>query len=251
MLDPILNEPALLAGLAVIAAVVCQKIILDLRDRVQRRAGKPRPPKRVSYARTMVVLWLAALACLVAWLASGRGAAELGLGLGEGWRALAGWGAAAAVALYLIYSLLSTALSRRARTSLRRQFADAEGLDLVRPASPVEHRDFQLLSVTAGITEEIVFRGFLISVLALALPLWLACLVSIAVFVMAHLYQGTQGMLRILPITVIMTLIYVGSGLLWPAILVHVLVDATAGGLVALVDAFEEVDADQTEAVPA
>ena len=53
--------------------------------------------------------------------------------------------------------------------------------------------------------------------------------VSFFVFILAHLYQGVQGLVRSLPVTVIMTLTYVLSGSLWPGIIVHVAVDVMAG----------------------
>jgi len=243
MFQPLVQSPSLLAGLGTIVLMMIVMAVLDIRERLTGRRQRHKTAKRVTYYRTMALLWSVAAICLACWVASGRDLAMIGLGLGTGWRAMAGWVLAAGIAGYLVYSLIRAARSADTRRGLRRQFSNAEGLDLVRPTNAREHRDFQLLSLTAGITEEIIFRGFLIGALALVWPLWLAVLVSVASFIAAHLYQGPAGMLRILPITLAMTGLYVLSGVLWPAIVVHVLVDATAGGLIAITDAFEDRDA--------
>lgn len=248
MFQPLLQSPSLIVGLGVIAGMLAVIAILDIRDRLANESGTGRAAKRVSYYRSMAILWTAAAICLACWLASGRDLGTMGLGAGSGWRPVAGWVLAAGIVGYLVYSLVQAACSAETRQDLRRQFSNAEGLDLLRPTNAREHRDFQLLSLTAGITEEIIFRGFLIGVLALIWPFWLAALVSVAAFLATHLYQGPRGMLRILPITLAMTGLYVLSGVLWPAIVVHALVDATAGGLIAIIDAFEERDTAQAAA---
>ena len=243
MFQPLLQSPSLIAGLGAIVLLMAVVAILDVRERLSGGRLPEGASKRGRYYRAMAMLWIAAAACLACWLASGRSLDAFGLGAGTGWRALAGWTLAALIAGYLVYSVIQAAASVETRRNLRRQFATAEGLDLLRPTNVREHRDFQLLSVTAGVTEEIIFRGFLIGVLALIWPLWLAAAVSAAAFLAAHLYQGPRGMLRILPITLAMTGLYLLSGSLWPAIVVHILVDATAGGLMAIADAFEDKDA--------
>ena len=244
MFQPLVESPSLIAGLGAIALMLVVIGIIDIRDRMRGGRETAPAPKSASYYRSMMILWAGAAICLASWSASGQELGMMGLGSGSGWRAVAGWVLAAGIVGYLVYSLVRAATSPHTRADLRRQFANAEGMDLLRPVSAREHRDFQLLSLTAGITEEIIFRGFLIGVLALLWPLWLAVLVSVTVFLLAHIYQGPAGMLRILPITLAMTGLYLLAGSLWPAIIVHVLVDATAGGLIALADAFEEQDAE-------
>ena len=65
------------------------------------------------------------------------------------------------------------------------------------PQNTRERRLAILVSVTAGITEEAVFRGLLIGVgtQLYDLPLALVVLASLALFVAAHAYQGRRGLL--------------------------------------------------------
>lgn len=84
-------------------------------------------------------------------------------------------------------------------------------------------------SVTAGVCEEIVFRGLLIAVgVSLGLPLYVAAGLSLAVFTLAHLYQGPKSMLGVGLIGLVLTYLYLSSGSLLLPILVHVLIDLRA-----------------------
>lgn len=83
-----------------------------------------------------------------------------------------------------------------------------------------------VLSLVAGVTEELFFR--------LLLPLLIVMLsgsavvgfaVAIALFGYAHRYQGLGGVAGTLLAGVLLTLVYLLSGRLWAAMLVHVAID--------------------------
>jgi hypothetical protein len=86
------------------------------------------------------------------------------------------------------------------------------------------------LAVTAGVTEEIVFRGLLIAagVGILGLPAWTAALLSAAVFGLAHRYQGPAGMANAAFAGLLFTVLYGVSGNLLSAMALHVAVDLVA-----------------------
>ena len=94
---------------------------------------------------------------------------------------------------------------------------------LLLPRTPQERRLVAGLAVTAGITEEVVYRGFLIGavITVLGQPPWLAALVSLAIFVGAHACQGRTGMLGVLVIGALFTLLYLLSGSICCGVLVH------------------------------
>lgn len=83
------------------------------------------------------------------------------------------------------------------------------------------------LSVTAGITEEIVYRGLLIAVGmgALGLSKEAAAFGALAVFVAGHLYQGWRGMLVVTLLGFGLTVLYLRTGSLLLPILLHALID--------------------------
>ncbi|WP_250563579.1 CPBP family intramembrane glutamic endopeptidase [Sphaerisporangium fuscum] len=95
------------------------------------------------------------------------------------------------------------------------------------PRTPAERRLALAMSVTAGVCEEIVYRGLLIAlgVHLLRLPLPVAAGLALAVFVAGHLYQGWKGMLAVTVAGFALTMLYVKTGSLLLPVIVHALVD--------------------------
>ncbi|WP_193753138.1 CPBP family intramembrane glutamic endopeptidase, partial [Sphingomonas endophytica] len=99
----------------------------------------------------------------------------------------------------------------------------------LRAVTPVRRAELGwgvLLAVEAGVTEEVFFR--------LLLPLLIAQLsgsavagfvVATVLFGYAHRYQGVPGIAGTLLAGVLLTLIYLLSGHLWVAMLVHAAID--------------------------
>lgn len=100
------------------------------------------------------------------------------------------------------------------------------------PRTAHERRLFAGLSVVAGFGEEVVFRGFLLAVLAPALgDPWTALLLSSLAFGVLHVYQGAFGIVRTASLGGLLGVSVLVDGSLWPAVVVHVVVDLV-GGLV-------------------
>jgi uncharacterized protein len=97
------------------------------------------------------------------------------------------------------------------------------------PHSRVELASWLGLSLTAGICEEFIFRGYLIRVFQPALGVWLAAAASLIVFAAAHAYQGAKGVVAVGAVGTLFTLIVLVFGSLVPAMAVHTLVDAGEG----------------------
>ena len=99
------------------------------------------------------------------------------------------------------------------------------------PRTRQEKKVFALLSVAAGVGEEVAFRGYAVPVLAVAVGLpWSVGLTS-ATFGVLHAYQGRIGMIRTAFLGAALACGMLWSGSLVPVILAHVLVDLL-GGLV-------------------
>ncbi|MET9064708.1 CPBP family intramembrane glutamic endopeptidase [Streptosporangium sandarakinum] len=95
------------------------------------------------------------------------------------------------------------------------------------PRTPAERRGALVLSVSAGICEEIVFRGLLIALgtRVLGLPLPVAAGLALAVFVAGHLYQGWRGMAVVTLVGFGLTMLYLKTGSLLLPILLHAIAD--------------------------
>jgi membrane protease YdiL (CAAX protease family) len=102
------------------------------------------------------------------------------------------------------------------------------------PKSPRERAWYSALSLAAGLCEELVFRGFLLGVLAIA---WgsvaAASLASAAVFGVVHGYQGMAGAVRAAVLGVVLTVPVLVTGSLIPSMVAHFALDMILGLLLA------------------
>jgi membrane protease YdiL (CAAX protease family) len=89
-----------------------------------------------------------------------------------------------------------------------------------------------MLSVAAGVGEELAFRAYAILALAVVLGSpWWALVVATTSFGLVHVYQGGVGLVRTYLLGLALGASYLVAGSLWPAIIAHTLVDVV-GGLV-------------------
>lgn len=177
------------------------------------------------YFITILMLWGIALPILVLWAASGRDWAELGFTLQTGWMAYAGWALAALTAVFFLYQHAVISGSAKTREQYRDGLAENPLIGNFMPQTTDEKHVFDLMGITAGITEEIIFRGYLIWAFSFVLPLWGAALAALCVFTLLHLYQGARQLPGIFMMGGLVTLVFVVSGSIWPAIALHIFVD--------------------------
>jgi membrane protease YdiL (CAAX protease family) len=85
-----------------------------------------------------------------------------------------------------------------------------------------------LVSTINPLFEEIFVCGYVISALARTRGLSFAINVSMAVRLAYHLYQGTAGVVNIIPLGFIFAYWYARTGRLWPVIVAHALFDFLA-----------------------
>jgi membrane protease YdiL (CAAX protease family) len=85
-----------------------------------------------------------------------------------------------------------------------------------------------LLSVVNPIFEEALLCGYIVTALKERRGFWFAVNVSVALRVANHLYQGSMGVLSILPLGLLFTVWYARTNRLWPVILAHAAFDLIA-----------------------
>lgn len=164
----------LYAGLGVVAAFLLRSAYKDLTrpDSVPADAGPD--PRLPLFRETVASLWVVALCCFVAWLAAGGSLAALGFRLPAGVGGWVGNGLATLAGAVVLVQAAMVARSEDVRRRFAVQLDEAKGYDWIRPGSASEYRWFQAMAFTAGVTEEVVFRGFLIGTLALWMSPWAA-----------------------------------------------------------------------------
>lgn len=156
----------------------------------------------------------------------GRDMAEIGLTMHLDWKMVVALMATGAIVVFFFYQGWLLTKSTEAQYKVRQQ---------VRRISPIIPRNFRqlagfiLLAVTAGICEEILFRGFLINYLNMYTNIYSAALVSSIVFGIAHAYQGPRGMLQGMIAGIVFAGLYLFSGSLLAPIVLHAIVDIHGG----------------------
>jgi membrane protease YdiL (CAAX protease family) len=226
----------LLFGLLVLVLPAWDVVALR-RIAARIRAGEVALRMRL-YRTILVEEWVGAAIVLLLWFVPGRDAGALGLLPRSGSWVWAGYGLTVLVCAGLAVQMWWATRTPDARASARAALVEVSFLI---PNTSVERRVFPWVALTAGICEELVYRGFLIAYLA-ALPgvSWVAAAVlSSVVFGLGHAYQGPKGILRTAAVGLLLAGLYGLTGSLWASIVVHGVMDWTSGrlGFLAFADA--------------
>jgi membrane protease YdiL (CAAX protease family) len=174
-------------------------------------------PRIPAYVSSIASLWIIAALTATVSRFGGIDARQFGLAP-VGWIPLVAW-ALAVAGLGLGLLLLANRLGVRESALLLRLL----------PVSRAEKQAFAGLSVTAGFCEELVFRGFLLHVLAGPLGTLGAVAASSIVFGLAHAYQEASGAARAGLLGALLAVPVVLSGSLWPSMFAHTLIDIVSG----------------------
>ncbi|MGC4377677.1 type II CAAX endopeptidase family protein [Fictibacillus sp. Mic-4] len=127
------------------------------------------------------------------------------------------------VALFL--PVILSKYSKKYQDSL---FSQLNGIEELLPSTNKERWWWMVVSLTAGITEEILYRGFLYYSFHRIFPgasIWSIVCLSAVIFGLAHAYQGIKGMALAVYLGAILGLIYIEFDSLLPAMFIHVLFD--------------------------
>jgi membrane protease YdiL (CAAX protease family) len=104
-------------------------------------------------------------------------------------------------------------------------------VDPILPRTTAERRAWAGLALSAGVTEEITYRGLLLIALATLLPdaaPLLVVTVAAVLFGLAHWYQGALGILVTGLLGGVLAALYLATGSLLLPIALHVLIDLRA-----------------------
>lgn len=208
---------ALFAVLAVVLVAIPVFALLRARtddpDRAQERSVK-----HARYARTLLVLWGITALALYALRLHGLGPADVGLRAPNfAWEYLAGLIVPATFAIL----------------NLGRGDVDRNYLLKVGRVIPIDSSDwiwFVPLSVTAGICEEFLYRGYaLTQITALTGSLGLGFFLSCAAFGLAHVYQGKMGVVGTTITGALYAAVFLLTGSLVPCMIGHFVQDIVGG----------------------
>ena len=201
--------------------------------RLQQAIASGAPDVRMrAYGRTMLWEWSLAGAVIIGWAAAGRSFGDLGLHLSLGWGSMLGMGLSLAACGFLLRQMSVIATDPDAQAQLRETM---HHLRAVVPSNRREMRRFMALSFTAGICEELLYRGFLLWYLGQITSAWLAVLVACLIFGVGHVYQGGKGVLKTGLFGLVATALYLLTSALWAPMLLHAVLDMTSGNILSRV----------------
>lgn len=192
--------------------------------RMLRMIRSPRPNPRVPvYGAIIGQLWIMAIAIAGLWIRGDRPASALGLTWPSGWRL--GVTGGLVVALLVLHVQQTRALARWSPERRERLRSSKSSMIAFIPHTRAEYAWFQAVSVSAGICEELIYRGFLVWAFRPWLTLWGAVLVSVVSFGFAHAYQGREGAVSAGVVGAAFSVLAILTGSIVPGMLIHALMD--------------------------
>jgi membrane protease YdiL (CAAX protease family) len=100
------------------------------------------------------------------------------------------------------------------------------------PHSYGELPAYILLCMSAGIFEEIIYRGFMVNYFledGMAEIPWTAIIVPAVLFSLAHFYQGWAAIMKISVLAILLNLIFIYTHSLYPTMIIHFSIDLISG----------------------
>lgn len=175
------------------------------------------------YRSTSIALWV--IAALLALLVFSVEIAweELGFRLPSDWRF---YGVLTVILIASVFMAKSSNVTPQNYTTLRDAYAHVR---FSLPANPKEFRYLCVTAVTAGVTEEFIYRAFLFWYFSQSVNVLLAVLLANLVFCLGHLWSGPKNMFGAFVLGLGFSAIYWLSGSLLTAMLAHAVVDIYAG----------------------
>ncbi len=217
-------------GLVFIIAIVYPIAgFIGFRRLLRRVAAGESVNRSQLYRNTIIGHWTLLSMCMATWTGAARPWTALGFGLQLDLMFAFG------VALTIVGIAVLFMQLRQVKSATQEEingFKERFGkLSIILPQNSNELARFYGLSITAGIVEEILWRGFLIWYLGQFMPLWAAALVSIVGFGLAHAYQGIAHLPQITAVGAAFTGLYLLSGSIWLPVILHAAVDILQGRL--------------------
>ncbi|MBY0123057.1 CPBP family intramembrane glutamic endopeptidase [Bacillus sp. S/N-304-OC-R1] len=180
---------------------------------------------RIAYFKYVIYSeWAVTFIILIAVYLSGTAFAQIGLGLpGEDASQFSGM-----IVGFIIGILVMIFVLMRLPFYRKYQEAQTSSVSYLVPTGKIDKRLAILVALTAGICEEIIYRGFLLHLLALPpfqLEGNLILIVGAAIFGIAHYYQGWKGVLLTGLVGFALSKVYLQTGSLVFPIIMHALID--------------------------
>jgi len=190
-------------------------------------------PKTRLYIRLMLGLWIPAGLVMLLLVNGQFNLNDLGLSWfkfsGPPWLFYILAAIAELYFIYLAYSLIVLRIKAMKKLSINQKMPDE--VKALLPVTKKEKQVWALTAVTAGITEELLYRGFffyLMSELFPGLNIFIIAGIGALIFGIGHIYQGFSETLTPTLMGLLFGLFYISFGTIIPCIILHALQDLCA-----------------------
>lgn len=213
---------------------ICESILEMKRFKRNKAALVNGTPTMLKFYRTtMLSLWIPALIVLALPFFTTYSFANMGIKgirLNENpWLAWPMVFLSCLYACYLVYQVI--VLRHCAHKKLKVSVKIPEDVSIILPETSMEKCMYIFVSLTAAVTEEVLFRGYLLYAqggLFPGLHPVLALAASSCVFGLVHLYLGWRETFKTALVGAILGVVYIAFGSLLPGMLLHFLQDVAA-----------------------
>jgi len=178
------------------------------------------------YIWNILALWSLTAACVWTSRMNHLALSDLGEQTGNPFRTIVICAILAAIFLLLV-GIQQAQKKKATPEQLEKALAGAKRL---MPNNSTERAVWVVVSISAGVCEELLYRGWVLSFFAAALgSVWLGLLISSVLFGFAHVYQGRSAILGTGIVGAVFAIVYVVCGSLIPGQLLHTAMDLNSG----------------------
>jgi len=178
------------------------------------------------YAWNILAIWTLTAGCLWTSHLNYLTFSDLGEQAGNAFRTLVVCGIVAAI----IFLLMGAQKVQKKKATPEQVGKALDSVRRLLPKTPTERKVWVLVAISAGVCEEFLYRGWLLTLFSAALgSVWLGLLISSVIFGLAHAYQGRSGILGTGILGAIFGIVFIVSGSLIPGQLLHTAMDLNNG----------------------
>lgn len=184
--------------------------------------------RKKEYQKSIAWIWILSFFVIIIWRYNDRDFIDLGLDFSLSWQIWLSSIIFVLSLIYFIYIYRTINHDEEQKCSLSAKMKNQKGSENL-PHNKQEFRWFILVSTSAGICEELLYRGFLMWYFNLLSHTAMAVIASSLLFGFAHLFQGWKGCFQASFAGLILVIIYLLTGSLWIPIALHIIGDLYSG----------------------
>jgi uncharacterized protein len=202
----------------------------DVPRMARRIAADPLNARIKDYMWSIAIQWGLTFSLIAAWWWAGRSLQDVGVRLPD---TASAWSRTLLISgagvVFFGQQGLAVLRSPDAQAKVRKHIESQPGVRTVLPSTPREARVFVGVALTAGICEEVLYRGYLLWYWQSLVPPGIAIVAAILAFGLGHAYQGVRGIFATGIAGAVAMAVYLLTGSLLAPIVLHAALDLVNG----------------------